>query len=252
MTANEMANRVEYLADRTSSKGAPGFEDVELSALLTKAMWQFIKQTISPLTNSKGQGIEESEIRSQGFSNLIANGAATPSTNTTENLQYGQFVDLPTNFMYMLSEEAVTSQKMCSDTNSYVVADIETITHNEYTSQKGNPYRKPRIKNDTGRVWRMVIGRTTDGNDTLAGEPDRTPKRHELITDGTFTVSNYKFRYLKYPPEIVVDFTTPANQKNCILDDATHEPIIEIAADILRQSADRQTVRNTPPIQNLE
>ena len=255
MTANQMANRLEYLVDRTSSAGSPGFEDVELSALLTKAMWQFIKQTISPLTNPKGQGIEESEIRNQGFSNLIAFKREATSIQTSDSLTNGYFVDLPTDFMYTLSEEVVTNTLKCNSLTTYVVCDVEVISHNDYMAQRNNPYRKPRIKNDAGRVWRMQIGRTTDGEDVLAldtSSPDRTAKRHEIITDGNFTIGAYKFRYLKYPPTIVVDFTTATNQKNCILDDATHEPIIEIAADILRQATDRQTVRNAPPIQNLE
>ena len=255
MTANDMANRLEYLIDRTSSKGSPGFEDEELSALLTKAMWQFIKTNISPLTNLKRQGIEESEIRNQGFSNLVKSGTATPAANTSENFSAGQFVDLPSDFMYMLSEDAKTSQISCASPDVYVNCSVDVVSHNDYSKLKNNPYRKPFIKNDEGLVWRMTIGRTTDGEDGLTPTytaPDRTLKRHELITNGSFTITSYKFRYLKYPPEIVVDFTTVANQKNCVLDDSTHESILEIAAGILRTSTDRQTVPNVPPIQNFE
>jgi hypothetical protein len=254
MTANEMATRLEYLVDRTSSSGSPGFEDAELSALLTKAMWQFIKQTISPLTNAKRQGFEESEIRNQGFSNLIKNGTATPSSYTTENLPNGQFVDLPEDFMYTLSESATTNHK-CGSNSEFTIADVDVISHNEFSQLRDNPYRKPRVGNSTGRVWRMQIGRTTDGIDVQALDttaPNRTVKRHELITNGNFTITKYNFRYLKYPNDIVVDFDTPTNQKNCILDDATHEPILEIAASILRTATDRQTVRNIESIENLE
>lgn len=254
MIANEMANRLEILIDRTSSRGAPGYEDTELSILLTKSMWQFIKQTISPLTNAKRQGIEESEIRNQGFSNLIATGSETPVSNTSENLENGQFVDLPSDFMYTLQESVVTNKLKCNSESDYVTCVVDAMSHNDFQKLRNNPYRKPFIKNDEGLVWRMQVERETSGTLPNVGNtaPDRTAKRHEIITDGSFTATTYKFRYLKFPPDIVVDFDTPANQRNCVLDDSTHEAILEIAAGILRTSTDRQTVPNVPPIQNFE
>lgn len=251
-----MANRLEILVDRTSSSSSPGYEKEELSALLTKAMHQFIKQTISPLTNAKRQGLEESEIRNQGLSNLVKNGVAIPSSSTTsENLPNGQFVDLPSDFMFTLSELAVANQTVPCSSEEFITCNVDVISHNDYSKLVKSPYRKPFLRNGEGLVWRMQIGRTTDGSDILGPgytAPDQTVKRHELITDGTFAITSYKFRYLKFPPEIVVDFDVPANQKNCILDEATHESIVEIAAAILRTSTDRQTIPNIAPIQNFE
>jgi hypothetical protein len=248
MTANEMWTNTEILVDRMDSSGSPGYEDSEASFILTKAQEQYRTMMLSPLTNPKGEGIEESEVRKQGFSALITPASLTPSANSSDNLPNGQFVDLPTNFMHALSEECTLS-KLMSDATTYYRVGVNVVSHDEYTHEKKNPFKRPYAKYDEGSIWRMQMGRTNDGNTDITA---RTAKRHELLTDGTFTVSTYHLRYLKELPEIVVDYDTSSNQRNCILDDFTHQAIIEIASKLLRTAVDRQTIPNGPSIETLE
>lgn len=245
MTANEMADRVLIQIDRM----AAGYEDSELSAILNKAQYQFIKSNQSPLTNIKREGIEESEVRNQGFSALVDSALLTPAgASATDNLTNGVFVDLPTDFMLPIFEEVTVSATDCND--NYLSIPVDVISHNQYNKIVSNPYRKPFVDKSGGTVWRLQVGRESDGNDPIASP--QTAKRHELVTDGTFSVTSYKLRYLKTPPEILVDFSTPNNQRNCILDESTHEAIVGIASDLLMSATGRQVIPNIQPIQNIE
>ena len=44
MTANEMADSLELKLDRSSSFGSPGYEDFELSSVLTEAQQLYVKK----------------------------------------------------------------------------------------------------------------------------------------------------------------------------------------------------------------
>jgi len=254
MTANEMATNLELYSDRIDSLSSPGWTDAELSLMLNTAQMWFIKYTLDRMNNPKQEGFEETEIRSQGLSELIRNSSAlTVSASQTGVLQYGVFYDLPTDFMYTILEEVETNVADCINTGSNVYVPVDVVSHNEYTRLKRNSYKKPFVANNEGLIWRMQFSRTTDSSQADATVPiAATAKRHELVTDGNFNVVSYNIRYLRFPPAVVVDFDTAGNQRNCVLDDATHEAIVEIAKHIAKDSTDRPDIESILGIKTLE
>ena len=58
--------------------------------------------------------------------------------------------------------------------------------------------------------------------------------------------------YLINPPDIIVDRATPANQRNCILDESTNDVIIDIAKDLMLQRVREQKIQNIEPVKELE
>jgi hypothetical protein len=74
----------------------------------------------------------------------------------------------------------------------------------------------------------------------------------QLITDGSFNVNNYRINYVRVAPPIVVDRDTPANQRNCILDESTHLAIVHIARDLALETVKEQRLTNTPSMGELE
>ena len=44
MTANEMADKLEFLLDRANAFGSPGYTDVEISSILSSAQIQYTKR----------------------------------------------------------------------------------------------------------------------------------------------------------------------------------------------------------------
>ena len=230
MTANELANEFEIRYDKITNFAAPGYEDDEISALLNDATERFIKSVYQPKGNRYREGFEGTEKRRKDLSELIRGPKDLTGTLVTsiaadqdQIVQYGRMFNLPTDFWLAIYEEALTDEDDCTSSTTpkaKLRVRIEPVTHDEYVINKKNPYRKPYIDANDGMVWRLDFSREAIGTN---------PKRHELVTDGTFNVTEYYLRYVKKPRKIVVDRTTPANQVDCELDEMTHSEIVDIA-----------------------
>jgi hypothetical protein len=179
-----------------------------------------------------GQGVPNGTIIEDIISNtsikLSIAAASSGSQTYTSGLgkstsQYGihpngVFLDLPDGFLYSIEESAITNLS----TPKEVI--IKPITHDQYTSNKDNPYKQP-YKN---LIWRMDISRAIQP----IGTSTYSNKRTELILDDLSTLISYRTRYLSAPPAIVVDDITPTNQRHCILDDSIHSEVIDEAVVI--------------------
>lgn len=251
MTANQMANDLEIRLDRALSFGSPGYEDFELSRVLTQAEFMYVKKYMSGLTNLKTYGFEETEARGQGFSALITDSGLLPvSADQTGTLENGTFYDLPDDFMFTILEIAGTDAPDCRATDeSNLYAEVRVVSHDEYTRFKRNVYKRPYANGYDATVFRMYFSPQINSLDPTV---ESTPKRHELITDGTFNVVDYRMRYLKNPPDIVVDRSNPNNQRNCILDEFTHDVIVDLARDLMLEIVKEQKLDAEIDIDNFE
>ena len=254
MTANQMANELELKLDRSDSFGSPGYEDFELSSVLTEAMNFYVKKFYDEVNNRKARGFEETEIRNQGLAALIKDAASLPVSASqvgviTNKLLKGKFFDLPSDHMYTIFEECTINKTECGTTDP-IFAYVVTVGHNEIQRFNWSKYKKPFFKSyGDSRVWRLEYSRQTSGINPSA---PATAKRHELLTDGTFDIVTYHMRYLKNPLDIVVDRNSPGNQKNCELDESTHRVIIDIATDLMMQRVQEQKVQTVEPFKELE
>jgi hypothetical protein len=137
---------------------------------------------------------------------------------------------------------------------------VYVISHDEFSRNQTNPFKQPYFDGVDGLVWRLVYSRTDSGYDdittvTVDGVEyiaSQTPKIHELVTNEDFSVLRYKLRYLRFPRKIIVDNTTPANQRHCELDAATHQAIVDIAVKLLKKSLSEPAVENIPGGDNIE
>jgi len=250
MTANEMADELELAADRVSSLGSPGYEDSDITSVLTDAEELYVKKFISRKNNRKGESFDETEIRNQGLSALVKRGAVlSVSANQTDSSVNGTFFDLPADFMYTIHEEATIDKNICS-TETPIKVDVIPIGYDEISRLSRNKYKKPYYKSyGEGTIWRLVYSRDTDGDDPASAA---TSKRHELVTDGTFATATYSINYLRNPKGIIVDRTTSANQRNSILDESTHSVIIDMALSLLLNRVKEQELNNIESLSDLE
>ena len=254
MTANEMADALELKLDRSDSFGSPGYEDFELSSVLTEAEQLYVKKYFDELNNRKGKGFQETEIRDQGLGALIKDAPAlTPSASQAGIIVNtdvtGKFFDLPLDHMYTIYEEC-TIDKMTCGTTTNIVGYVVQIAHNEMQRFSWSKYKKPFYKSSgDARIWRSEFSRQVTG---ISPTAPATAKRHELFTDGTFNINIYHMRYVKNPQAIVVDRDTPANQQNCELDTSTHIVIIDIAMDLMYQRVKEQKMQIVEPFKELE
>jgi hypothetical protein len=254
MTANQMADELELKLDRSDSFGSPGYEDFELSSVLSEAQVLYVKKYFDELNNRKSKGFEEIEIRNQGLAALVKDAASCPvsasQVGVLSNPEVtGTFFDLPLDHMYTIYEQCTVNKNDCKD-NQPIVAYIVTIAHNEMQRFNWSKYKKPFCESyGYARVWRSEFSRTTSG---ILPSAAATNKRHELFTDGTFSIVNYHIRYVKNPANIVVDRNNPTNARNCELDDSTHRVIIDIATDLMMNRVKEQKMQNIESFKDLE
>ena len=220
MTSVEMEEEFLILYDKITNFDAPGYESNEISRFLTKAQERLILHIVNPRGNKYISGFENTEKRRKDLSELVMNAELLPASRSVSQTGVkpnGTFYDMPTDFMYAVEEEVLTvSSTACFNGNTI---EVLPITHNVYNKSKKNPFKKA-YKN---LVWRMDYSRTAVGTG---------PQRHELITDGTYTVGTYFVRYLRKPQPIISDTSTiegVAGPLNCELNEITHRAIIDEA-----------------------
>jgi hypothetical protein len=236
MTAQQMWDNVLVTYDALYSALAPGFEVPEANILLTKAQWYYILQRINPKNNRNMEGIEETELRSQGLSALIKDGQQATDPPTTSDvsqvgvLQGEVFWALPQDFMYTLYEAVQTDVPICG-TTTYTIIPVVPISHDEYNLNYSNPYRQPWTNGSEGLVWRLV------NQPQIVKSVER--KIHGLVTLG-FNVTQYYIRYFKKPLDIQIGV------QDCELDDFTHQAIVDIAVKLLSAA-----VREQIPVNQL-
>jgi hypothetical protein len=239
MTANEMANKLEFLLDRANSFGSPGYTDGELSFALSSAQIQYVKRFYNFKNNAHQTGFEETEARGQGLSALIQDsGPLAVSNNQVGTLPNGTFYSLPEDFMFTIYELVFIDRPDCN--GNPTEAGVKVVSHDEYSLFKGNYYKRPFANNIHASVFRMYFN------------PDSGLKRHEIITDGTFSVNSYRMRYLKNPVDITVNRQDPPSQVDCELDEFTHEVIVDIARDLMLETVKEQKLDNEIDIENFE
>jgi len=244
MTANEMRVSLETTLDRKAF-ASPGYEDIEISEVLNLAFLKYLKMYFDE-QNPKGKGFEAIEHRGQAFSALIKySNSLSISANQTGVKPDGVFYDLPSDFMWTIQEDIFITSAQCSLVASK--ADVSVITHDEYNRFLDNSYKRPGVRLGKAFVWRMYAPREVQFyNPTITA----TPKRHQIIKSSDMTITGYKVSYLIYPPEIVVDTDIPTNQRHCILDESSHDTIVNIAADLMLEATYRQ--RMAPNVQTFE
>lgn len=265
MTASEMHENMIIQFEKINSQAAPGISDLEASVFLSNAQLYYVLSRINPILNTKKEGLEETEVRMQGLSALISTAEITTFIQSAESLPNGVFVTLPLNFMYSILESCTIDQNNCV-TGQPAVLPVYVISHNDYTRLISNPFKKPYFSGSEGLVWRLTYSRETTGYDDQTvislnpntGEyslTNQTGKRHELITDADFGLTEYFLRYLKIPRGIVSIYNgdgSTTTQINCELDESTQQAIIDIAVDMMKDSAMQPNQESIPGMKQIE
>lgn len=265
MTASEMHENLIVQFEKINSQSAPGISDLEASIFLTNAQLYYVLSRITPMLNTKKEGLEETEVRKQGLSALIQTDISTTFTQSAENLPNGYFTDLPSDFMYAIYEEVLINKTDC-DTGQPARLPVFVISHNDYVRNISNPFKRPYFTGSEGLVWRLSYSRDTSGYDDQSiislnpttGEYSLTgqsAKRHELVITPDFLLTDYYLRYLKFPRAIVSIYNgdnTTTTQINCELDESTQQAIIDIAIDMMKDSAMQPNQETIPGMKQIE
>jgi hypothetical protein len=262
MTSIEQADNLLFLLNRANAGSSFAYNDAKLSRVLTIAQWHYIYSFVNKRSNQGLAGLEATEIRGQGLSNLISQEIDIPNSNVESMYPNSRIYELPEDFMWCIDETVLVSTDKCTD----VRASVRVVTHDEVSRQISNIYKKPTINSVTARVWRLYFNykegstiavatgqtATKDENLTITSTTFISNSRHELIFPENWTDAKYSIRYLKLPRDIVVDKKVGTNNVDCELDPQVHQTIVEIARDIMLDTVKEQKLQSTLDLENLE
>ena len=232
MTTTEFKNEFLIGYDKITNYDAPGYLDDEISVFLTQSQERFIKTRYNAFGNKYHKGFEQNEKRRKELNNLISRHEVVSNTNTFSNHPYGHIVGYPDDFMWAI-EESAENTSLCSDSKR---VRIIPITHDQYTININNPFKKP----EPGLWWRMEI------ESTIA------TRRVEIITDTNFAQTDtftYYLRYLRLPSPIIVSDISPLTidgisaQTECELNNETHREIIDGAIIIALENTEEKRLQ---------
>ena len=121
----------------------------------------------------------------------------------------GIFVTMPTDHLYTLKEDCTISYTDCNSATKTQNTRVKPVTHDEYLMDINNSFKGPY----RDLIWRLDYKGSVTGT-----------KKHELITDGVVSITNYHMRYLKKPGRINI-----LTGIDCQLNSILHEEIVDRA-----------------------
>lgn len=226
MTSQEMQYNFE-LRFNEQNKLEKSFTSYDVAFFLNAGQDDLIEGFYSNRINPRSRYFEMDE-RARAMLGLLIESttiAAAAFDSTSPELHDNAiFASLPANFLYALEEGCTVQYSDCNSTLTSIKSRILPITHDEYSININNVYKKPWRK----LVWRMDFG-DSDGR-----------KKHELIYGDDSTITFYRLRYLRTPA--VIDIT---NGVDCELNVILHEEVVDRAV----AKAIRSIPREEPNLQ---
>jgi hypothetical protein len=211
MTRQDFLNKFYLKFDKIASLALPGYEPEEIAAIATDVQEKLVLKKYNPKNQPSMEGFEETEKRVADLGELVSTAVITPlAYNNYYNVDNGVFVNLPntypTDVYWLPIFENVTITKKCK--GKYMKVAIIETSHVELNKLSIDPFNKPEARVDAG-IFRVRVDQF----------------RHELITDGTFGVINYKIRYIRKPQAI--DLTTNLTSQVSELSDIVHSELLQ-------------------------
>lgn len=225
MNVQEFSDRFDILYNGIANNSAPALDAFEKSYYLSKAQLQLVLNYFNPKGNKYQTGFEGSTIRRGDLKNLIV-GATATDVNTLNKpglSSNSQFATLNNDILYIIQEQAKVSN--ATDTcynNTYIK--VKPVTHDEYNIQIENPFKRP----DNTIIWRLDY-QSSLGNSIV-----------ELIPGTGFSITEYAYRYIKFPdPIILVDLATTFPGEGLSIDDVTAAQTSALSEGIHERILDR-------------
>lgn len=234
MTLLEMHQSFRFGLDKLDSLNYPNFLSEEIDLILNQAQERFIKQRYG-VNNIKRQSFEETQKRTDDLRKLLRDIVVVPNTHTFTNIsENAVFIDLPSDYWFIIQERVAMSCDICNDTTLYITVNEETtsvkgkyaevrpIQHVEFDKIINDAFKAP----DYDKVLRLMY------NDKI-----------ELISSSKCIIQAYQLRYIKQPNKL--DITTSFN---CELAEHTHQEIVDEAIKIALEGIEAKRNQTFTPI----
>lgn len=226
MTIQEVHQEFKFRLDKMDSFNYPNLLPEEIDLLLNNAQDVFVKQRYG-ITNTKKQGLEDTQKRTEDLKSLVRNAVLVPIANSSENIDdNAQFVILPQDHWFIIEERCKITYTNC---NNELVSDrvyTKDINHDEFNDVISNPFQKPNLEKC---VRLMENGKV------------------EILHSPLATLNEYHLRYIKKP--VRVDLTSSTTFE---LSEHTHTEIVSIAVDIALENIESKRLQTHTQITNIQ
>ena len=201
MTSREMLHSFEVQLRRLYPSAGKVFTTQQVEMFLNKAQDSYVQRNVALF--------DTNELAKRSLGKLVRRTAiSSPSANQLGSFPEGVFYDLPSDFMYTVSEQVTATN---NNTESSVRIMVKPVTYDQYAINVDNPFKCP----CEDVFWRMIA------------EHDDDTLRHEVIGDGEHTIDTYVLSYLKRPAQISI-----VSEQDCELDEFSHQTIVEAAVGL--------------------
>lgn len=213
MTKQEFLTRFYLEADKVASLGQPGYTPEEVEIIATIAQEALVLERYNPFNKSR-EGFEETEKRVQDLGELVVSKVILPLPTSSLNFPNGVFCTLPNTqlvnptdysdvfWLPILEYVNTKSTDACKNNKRVQVKDIK---HVELEQLLQDPFNRPSIE----WVFRVRVSNL----------------KHEIITDGTYSIKDYIVRYIKKPTPI--NLTSNLSSQVSQLSDHVHQELLE-------------------------
>lgn len=228
MTPLEFKNQFLLEYDAHGTFASPDMTDYMISLWLTKAQNQIVRLQLSPKTNNKQEGFENSETRRRTLGHLLRPLTLTsallynPIVNFSEDSKIYDISSV--RVLEIKQEHLLVSPDAC---NGRTHLKVVPITHDELNDAIINPFRKPSKLN----AWRLDVGTHTQA---LGGGNARII---EIVSSVPY--SAYVLRYIMRPFPIIVSDLSVIDPtlsidgeflpRTCELPEQFHDEIVSLA-----------------------
>jgi hypothetical protein len=223
MTVQSFLDSFYILYDQVSDLASPGYTPQEISLIASKVQEDLILSCYGDESNRLKKGFEETEKRTEDLGELVryknytafTAGFLTNSVYVTlpNTLITNTSTDFSDVYWFTIYEGAVSNVLDCtiaSNTTVYVNPEIIETSHIRIANSLKDPFSKPYIKGNNGKVLRT----RSEG------------RKHNLITDGTFTITSYNLGYIRKP--LPIDLVTSLTSEFSEVSDELQRQILDL------------------------
>lgn len=208
--------------DELVDLSSPGITPGELSIVVTRVQEDLVLTTYNSKSNKLQEGFEESEKRTQDLGELVRykkftsfspgfleNSFQVTLPNTLIDNGPTDFTDV---YWFTIFEDSISNKLDCSiknNTTVYIKPKVEDITHGQLKTALKDPFRKPYVKGNDGKVLRLRS----------------EARKHLLLTDGKFNITSYTVGYIRKP--LPIDMTINLTNQVSELAEHKHRELLQ-------------------------
>lgn len=221
MTIAEFHTEVKVRLDKIDSIQLPNLETVEIDLFLNQAQDRIVKQRYG-ITNTKRQGYEESQKRTDDLKAITRTITLVPQPYNSDNIDTNaRFFVLPMDYWFIV-QERVNITYTCGTTDVSEDVRVRPIEHNEFSNAITDPFKRP----NKDKVLRLMEN-----------------GQSEIIFDSGVTLNSYKLRYIKKP--VRMDYTGGVT---CELSDHMHQEVVDECVKIVLENIEANRLKSFVPI----